>query len=173
MESKKPQGPSRAVLIASAIVLCLVLVGAAIFLRDEGARPGAGRRFPAASALQPLFERCDDTPTVEAVDGFTRTSCKTQTHPAFMIYSDADGDVLVRAGLMVPMQGRAEELGERAAVGLEMFSLFAGEPAESFLPSDSLAAIGVRETRFDRNGWIFRTQPMGNISLVFSVIPHD
>ncbi|UCH30713.1 MAG: hypothetical protein JSV06_06730, partial [Myxococcales bacterium] len=92
MKSKKSQGPSRAVLVASAVILSAVLVGSAYFLRDESARSDRAGLSPAASTLQPLFERCDGEPTVEAVDGLTRTTCTCREHPTFMIYTDADGE---------------------------------------------------------------------------------
>jgi hypothetical protein len=77
----------------------------------------------------------------------------------------------VRAGLMVPMYGRAEDLTERKLVGLEMFSLMAGQPAESFLTPEMVADIGVRTTRVLREGLAYGTQPMANVGLVFTVTP--
>ena len=71
MESKKSQGPSRATLVSSAVVVCAVLVGAAYFMRDEGVTTVVAPSSPAASALQPLFERCKGEPNVEVVDGLT------------------------------------------------------------------------------------------------------
>lgn len=171
MESKKSQGPSRAVLVSSAVVLCAVLVGAAYFLRDESAARMAAASSPAASALQPLFERCEGEPSTEVVDGLTRTTCTSQTHPAFMVYQDANPSVIVRAGLMVPLHGRPEDLAERKLVGLEMFSLMAGEPADSFLPPEVLGDIGVRATRVVREGLAYETQAIANVGLVFTVTP--
>lgn len=170
MESKKSQGPSRAVLVGSAAIVCAVLVGATYFLRDENARSTSGRSSPATSTLQPLFERCDAEPGVEVVEGLTRTTCTAQEHPAFMIYSDADGDVIERAGLMVPMHGRPGQLAERTLVGLEMFSLIAGAPAETFLSPEVIADIGVRETRVVHDSLVYVTQPIANVGLVFSVL---
>ena len=171
MESKKSQGPSRATLVSSAVVVCAVLVGAAYFMRDEGVTTVVAPSSPAASALQPLFERCEGEPNVEVVDGLTRTTCTSQTHPAFMVYQDVNDSVIVRAGLMVPMYGRAEDLTERKLVGLEMFSLMAGQPAESFLTPEMVADIGVRTTRVLREGLAYGTQPMANVGLVFTVTP--
>jgi hypothetical protein len=122
--------------------------------------------------LQPLFERCDGEPEVEAVDGIRRTTCTTRQHPTFMLYSDVSGDVIDRAGLMVPMYGRSQQYEERKLLGLELFSLIAGAPAESFLPADQLADIGARQTRFTREGLVYMTQPLANVGLVFTVM-HD
>lgn len=171
MESKKSQGPSRAVLVSSALVLCAVLLGAAYFLRDEIESPMGATSSPAASTLQPLFERCEGEPSTEVVDGLTRTTCTSQRHPAFMVYQDVNRSAIVRAGVMVPLYGRQEELAERKLVGLELFSLMAGEPASSFLPPEMLADIGVRATRFMREGHAYATQPMANVGLVFTVTP--
>ncbi|UCH28726.1 MAG: hypothetical protein JSV06_10665 [Myxococcales bacterium] len=169
MKSKKSQGPSRAALVASAVILSAVLVGSAYFSRDENARSSRARPSPAASTLQPLFERCDGEPTVEVVDGLTRTTCTCREHPTFMIHTDVDGEAIERAGLMVPMYGREQDLEERKLVGLELFSLIAGAPAETFLPPEQLAEIGVRQTRFTHKGLTYATQPVGNVGLVFSV----
>jgi hypothetical protein len=171
MESKKSQGPSRAVLVSSAAALCAVLIGAAFFLRDESATPMGASPSPAASALQPLFERCEGDPDVEVVDGLTRTTCTSRTHPAFMVYQDANGSVIVRAGLMVPLYGRHEELAERKLMGLELFSLMAGEPAESFLPPEMVADVGARATRVVREELAYETQPVANVGLIFTVTP--
>ena len=106
---------------------------------------------------------------MEVVDGLTRTMCTSRKHPAYMIYVDADGDALERAGLMVPMHRKRQAREERKLVGLEMFSLIAGAPAESFLPPEQLADIGARATRFTHEGLVYETQPMANVGLVFSV----
>lgn len=171
MESEKSQGPSRAVLISSAVILCAVLVGAAYFMGDETEAIPVAASSPAASTLQPLFERCEGEPSVEVVEGLTRTTCTSRTHPAFMIYQDANDSVIIRAGVMVPMYGRSGELAERTLVGLEMFGLMAGVPAESFLSPETMAEIGVRPTRLAREGLDYRTQPMANVGLVFTVAP--
>lgn len=171
MEPKKSQGPSRGVLVASAIMICVVLLGAAYFMRDGSSRSESRREPPAISTLDPLWARCDDEPTVEMVEGLSRTTCTARTHPAFMMFADTDGDAIHKAGLMVPLRGRRGELAERTAVGLELFSLMAGEPADSFLPPELMADIGVRETHFERDGLLYVTQPMAEVGLVFSVIP--
>lgn len=171
MESKKSQGPSRAVLIASAIIICVALLSAAYFMRDEASRSKSQRTAPATSTLEPLFARCDSEPKVEMVDGLSRTTCTARTHPAFMIFADADGDAIRKAGLMVPLRGSTGELAERTAVGFELFSLMAGEPAESFLPAELIADVGVRETHFERDGLLYVTQPMAEVGVVFSVLP--
>ena len=130
------------------------------------------RSSPAASTVQPLFARCDEEPTVEIVEGFTRTVCTRREHPVYMIFRDElHEDVIERTGLMVPMYGRPQQFAERKLVGLELFSLVAGAPAEEFLPPDQLAEIGVSETRFTRDGLVYVTQPMASVGLVFSVIP--
>lgn len=170
MEPEKPQGPSRAVLVGSAALLCVALVGVAYFLRDDAGSTVPAAASPAASTLQPLFERCTGAPTVEMVEGATRTTCTESGHPSFMVYQDVSDGAIQRAGLMVPMYGRSQQLEERKLVGLELFSLFAGAPAEAFLPPDQLAVIGAQQTRFAREGWVYLTQPMANVGLVFSVI---
>jgi hypothetical protein len=88
-----------------------------------------------------------------------------------MVYQDANDSVIVRAGVMVPLHGRSEDLAERKLVGLEMFSLMAGEPADSFLPPEAMADIGVRGTRTMREGLAYETRPMANVGLVFTVSP--
>ena len=72
---------------------------------------------------------------------------------------------------MVPLYGRTQMLEERKLVGLELFSLIAGVPADSFLPPEQLAELGTRETRFVREGLVYRTQPMASVGLVFTVTP--
>jgi len=171
MNGKKSQGPSRVTLATSAMVLCAVLVGVAYFMRDESTSIVGAPSSPAASALQPLFDRCTGERSTEVVDGLNRTTCTSQTHPAFMVYQDANDSVIVRAGVMVPLHGRSEDLAERKLVGLEMFGLMAGEPADSFLPPEAVADIGVRSTRIMREGLAYETQPMANVGLVFTVGP--
>ncbi len=171
MEGKKSQGPSRATLAASAVVLCAVLVGAAYFMRDESVPMIGAASSPATSTLQPLFERCEGEPSTEVVDGLNRTTCTSQTHPAFMVYQDASDSVIVRAGVMVPLHGSTEDLAERMLVGLEMFGLMAGESADSFLSAEMVEDIGVRVTRVRRNGLAYETQPIANVGLVFTVTP--
>lgn len=173
MKSQESPVPSRASLIASAAFICVVLAGAAVFFRDESPPPRDARLSPAPAALQPLLRRCGETPKVEVLDGVTRRTCTGREHPVFMLYVDTSGDVVQRAGLMVPMPGRRQELEERKLVGLELFSLVAGVPAESFLPPDMLAEIGTRETRIVRDGLVYMTQPMANVGLVFSVLHED
>lgn len=151
-------------------MLCVVLVGSAYLSRRATPPPRSGVSSPAASVLQPLFERCDEEPTVEAVDGIQRTTCTMRQHPTFMIYSDVSGEAIERAGLMVPMHGRAQQYEERKLVGLELFTLMAGVPAESFLPADQLANIGAEETRFTREGLVYLTLPLANVGLVFTVM---
>ena len=171
MEPKKSQGLSRTTLLTRAVVLCVALIGAAYFFRDESQRVEANASLPAASTLQPLFERCTGEPQSEVVDGLTRTTCTSQSHPAFMVYQDADSDVIVRAGLMVPMYGRDQQYQERKLLGLEMFSLIAGSPAETFLEPEILGDIGVGVTRVVHEGLVYQTQPMANVGLVFTVLP--
>ena len=171
MESKKSQGPRRAVFVGGAAIACMLL-GVVVYLSRGDAPSNAPRRSsPAASTIQPLFARCDEEPSVKIVEGFTRTVCTRREHPSYMIFQDALGNVIERTGLMVPMYGRPQQFAERKLVGLELFSLVAGTSAEEFLPSDQLADIGVRETRFARDGLVYVTQPMASVGLVFSVIP--
>lgn len=171
MDAKKSQGPSRTVLVASAVVLCAVLVGAAYFLRDESKRAEPAASAPAASALKPLFDRCEGEPSVEIVDGLTRTTCTNQAHPAFMVYQDANEHVIVRAGLMVPMYGLETLYEERKLLGLELFTLMAGVPSETFIGPDVMSQIGVTTTRVIREGLVYQTQPMANIGLIYTVAP--
>jgi hypothetical protein len=171
MDTKKSQGPSRAVLAVSAVVLCALLIGAALFLRDENKAPKPAASSPAASTIQPLFDRCTGEPSNEVVDGLDRTTCTSQDHPAFMVYLDSHDGTVVRAGLMVPMYGREEDRIERNEVGLELFRLMAGAPAETFMAPDLLAQIGVTETRVERGGLVYQTRPMANVGLVFAVFP--
>ncbi len=171
MDAKKSRGPSRSVLVAGAVASCAVLVGAAYFLWNETQRPKPAASAPAASALQPLFDQCEGEPSVEIVDGLTRTTCTNQTHPAFMIYQDADERAIVRAGLMVPTHGLQSLYEERKLVGLELFSLMAGAPAETFLRPEVMSQIGVSETRVVREGLVYQTSAIADIGLIFTVAP--
>lgn len=171
MDTKKSQGPSRAVLAASAVVLCTVLVIIAQFLRDEEQRPEPAASSPASSTIQPLFDRCTGEPSTEVVDGLDRRLCTSQDHPAFMVYLDSDAGQVVRTGLMVPMYGREELRIERNELGLELFRLMAGAPVDTFMSPELLAQIGVSDTRVEREGLVYQTRPMANVGLVFSVFP--
>ena len=171
MEPKKPQGPGRATLLVSAVVLCVVLIGAAYLMRDESMQVEVTASLPAASTLQPLFDRCGGEPSTEVVDGLTRTTCTSQSHPAFMVYQDANAEVIVRAGLMVPMYGKDQQYEERKLLGLELFSLVSGMPVETLLEPEVLADVGVAATRTVRDGLVYQTQPMANVGLVFTVMP--
>ena len=170
MEPKESQGPSRTTLLVSVVVLCVALVGVAYFLRDESHRVEVSASLPAASTLQPLFDRCEGEPGTEVVDGLKRTTCTSRSHPAFMVYQDATADVIVRAGIMVPLYGNDQQLEERKLVGLEMFSLVAGVPVETFLQPEVLADVGVSMTRVVHEGLVYQTQPMANVGLVFTVM---
>jgi hypothetical protein len=168
MEATKPQGPSRAVLIGSAALLTLVLVGAAYFLGDSSpamlARPSL-----VASTFQPLLERCDDEPRTEPRDGTVRTSCLRREDPAFAFYAEARGDAIEKAGLMVPASSREEDRDARTSLGLELFSLIAGVPAQSFIPTEQLQDIGSAKTELVRDGLVYVTEPVAGVGLVFSV----
>jgi flagellar biosynthesis/type III secretory pathway M-ring protein FliF/YscJ len=171
MKSEKSQGRRRNGVLIGATALAVVAFGAALFLWSERAPRRVDWTSPATSTLRPLLDRCDAEPSVEIVEGLTRATCTAREHPVFMIFYDADDGALARVGLMVPMDARPEELAERIPVGYEMFSLVAGAPAESFLPPIFRNDVGVRDTSFTRDGWVYAAKPMGNVGLVFSVMP--
>ena len=173
MKSEKSQGRHRNAALIGVVVLTAIATGVALFFWKQRAPEELDWTSPATSTLRPLLERCDVEPSVEVVDGLTRTTCTARTHPAFMIFYDADDGALRRVGLMVPMHANPEELAERIPVGFQMFSLVAGEPAESFLPESFQADVAVRETSFTRDARVYATKPMGSVGLVFSVTPEE
>ena len=172
MEATKPQGPSRAVLIGSAALLTLVLVGAAYFLGDSSPAM-LDRPSLVASKFQPLLERCDDDPRTEPRDGALRTSCVCRRDPAFAFYAEADGDAIDKAGLMVSLNSGDEDRKAGTDLGLELFSLMAGVPAQSFIPAEQLQDIGIVKTELARDGLIYVTGPVAGDGLVFSVSRED
>jgi hypothetical protein len=185
MEPKKSQGPSRATVAGSAAFICVLLVGAAYFLRDDSldavdeqptpATSEASTAFatgaPAASTLQPLLDRCDEGFNEDAGAGRTRTRCTAKKHPAFMMEVLGQGDEVERASMLVPMRGTLSQLLERTQVGLELFGLVAGTNADVFLPRDYLDAMGTSETSFVFQGRTYITQPIANVGLLFVVMP--
>lgn len=172
-ERKKSQGPSLAVVAASAVVLCAVLVGAAYWLRDDG-QPATEEPTPlAASTLQSLYARCEDGPNQEVVDGRALTRCTCKTHPAFMMEVSGDGDEIESVSMLVPMGGTMNQLLDRMLVGLDMFGLVAGVRADLFLPKDYMESIGTSETSLVYQARVYSTQPIANVGLMFSVSPED
>lgn len=171
MEPKKSQGPSRAAVAGSAVVVCAVLIGAAYWLRDVSPQ-ATGEPSPlAASNLQTLYARCEGGLTQDVVDGRTRTRCETKAHPAFMMEVIGDGDQIESAKMLVPLQGTMNQLLDRMLVGLEMFGLVAGVRADLFLPKEYMDAIGTSKTSLVYQERVYTTQPVTNVGLVFSVTP--
>ena len=169
----KSQGPSHLVVGASALVLCAVLVGAAYWLRVEPKPAAAVPSTLAASKLQPLYERCDEGPTRDLVDGRPVTRCTCKTHPAFMMEVIEEGGEIERASMLVPLRGTMNQLLDRMLVGLEMFGLVAGVSADRFLPKGYTDAIGTSETHMVYQGRVYQTRPVPSLGLVFLVMRED
>jgi len=172
-KSKKSQGPSPATVAGSALFLCVVLVGAAYFFRDESQQAGGEQSPPAASTLHTILSRCEEQSTEDADDGRTQTRCTAKKHPAFMIEVRSLGDEVEAVSMLVPMRGTTEQLFDRMGLGLELFSLMAGVEADAFLPKEYMDAIGSSETSLVFKGRAYNTLPIANVGLVFSVIPED
>lgn len=168
-ERKKSQGPSHAVVGASALLFCAVLVGAAYWLRMDAGPAAAGPPTVAASKLLTLYERCEGGPSHDVVDGRPQTRCASKVHPAFMLEVIEDGGQIERATMLVPLGGTMNRLLDRMLVGLEMFGLVAGVPANVFLPKEYTDAIGTAETNLVYQGRVYRTQPIAGVGLMFSV----
>ena len=171
MEPKKSQGPGLAKIAGSAVLVCLLLVGAAYLFKDRSQSASGEQGSLATSRLQSILTRCEDTPVVDLDDGRERLRCGNKSHPAFMIEVTGNAEDIYSAGMMVPMRGSVSELQERMQLGLEMFGLIAGVQAEVFLPRDYIDAIGTRETSFAFEGRSYVTQPVANVGLVFVVRP--
>lgn len=171
MKRKKSQGPSLAAVAGSAVLLCAVLVGSAYWLRDETPSGPVEPRLPAASTLQSIIERCEGEVERAPFGEGTRTRCTRKSHPAFMVeIVDQEGE-FQHATMMVPMQGNMNRLLDRMLVGVELFGAVAGVPADRFLPKSYTEAIGTRETELVYEGRAYRTKPMANVGLIFSVTP--
>ena len=168
-ERKKLQGPSHAVVGASALVFCAVLVGAAYWLRVDAGPAAVGTSTLATSKLHTFYERCEGGPSHDVVDGRPRTRCASKAHPAFMLEVIEDGGQLERATMLVPLGGTMNQLLDRMLVGLEMFGLVAGVPADVFLPKEYMEAIGTAETNLVYQGRVYLTQPVAGVGLMFSV----
>jgi hypothetical protein len=171
VEPKKSQGPSRAAIAGSAVVVCAVLIGASIWLRDDSPQATVEPSPLAASKLQALYDRCQDGFSQDVVDGRTRTRCQTKVHPAFMMEVIGEGDEIESAKMLVPLRGSMNQLLDRMLVGLEMFSLMAGVRADRFLPKEYMDAIGTSNTSLVFEDRVYTTQPVANVGLVFSVTP--
>ena len=155
-ERKKSQGPSHAVVGASALVFCAVLVGAAYWFRvDAGVCCGRAQRPLRLPSFTRFYERCEGGPSRDVVDGRPRTRCTSKTHPAFMMEVIGDGDEIERASMLVPLGGTMNQLLDRMLVGLEMFGLVAGVSADVFLPKEYMDAIGTAETRLVYQGRVY------------------
>ena len=171
MEQKKPQGPSKITVALSAVVLCVVLIGASYFFRDESQRARHQPSPPAASMLQGFLKRCDEGPVYDSVDGRMRTRCTAKSHPAFMLVLVGDGEALDSAKMLVPVQGNSTRDAELQQLGLDLFSAVAGVSAESFLPVEFLDAVGVSRTSFVFEGRTYTTLPAADVGLVFEIGP--
>ena len=170
-ERKKSRGPSHAVVAASALVFCAVLVGAAYWFRMDAGPAPVGTASLATSKLHSFYERCEGGPSRDVVDGRPRTRCASKAHPAFMMEVIGEGDDIERANMLVPQSGTMNQLLDRMLVGLEMFGLVAGVRADLFLPREYMDSIGTTETSLVYQGRVYRTQPVANLGLVFSVAP--
>jgi hypothetical protein len=171
MEPKKSQGPGLAKIAGSAVLVCLVLVGAAYLFKDRSQPTSGEEGSLATSRLQWILSRCEEAPAVDLVDGRERLRCGNKSHPAFIIEVTGTGEDVYSAGMMVPMRGSVAKLDDRIQLGLEMFGIVAGTQAEVFLPSDYIDAIGTRETSFAFEGRSYVTQPVANVGLLFLVRP--
>lgn len=169
MEQKKSQGPSLAAVAASAVLLCAVLVGAAYWLGDDGEPTPAEPSPLAASTFHTLYERCEGGPVQDVADGRARIRCSCRKHPAFMMEVRGEGEAIERANMLVPLRGTMNQLLDRMLVGLEMFGLVAGVSAERFLPKEYMDSIGTSPTSLVYQGRVYRTKPVANVGLVFSV----
>jgi hypothetical protein len=165
----KSQGPSHIVVGASALVFCAVLVGAAYWLRVEPQPAAAVTPTLAASRLQPLYERCDEDPSRDLLDGRPVIRCTCRAHPAFMMEVIEENGEIERASMLVPLRGTMNQLLDRMLVGLEMFGLVAGVSADRFLPKEYTDAIGTSETHLVYQGRVYQTRPVPSLGLVFLV----
>jgi hypothetical protein len=170
MEPEKSQGPSRAVVAGSAVVVCAVLIGAAYFLRDDGQQQPSP---VTASWLDAILARCEEGPTQDIVDGRVRTRCASETHPAFLIEVIGSGDEIDSAKMLVPMRGSTNDILDRILFGLEMFGAIAGERADAFLSTEYLDAIGMSKTSVVFQGRLYSTGVIAEVGLIFAVTPPD
>jgi hypothetical protein len=170
-ERKKSQGPSHAVVGASALLFCAVLVGAAYWLRDDAGPAAVGPSTLATSKLHTLYERCEGGPSHDVVDGHPRTRCASKAHPAFMMEVIENGDEIERASMLVPLGGTMNQLLDRMLVGLDMFGLVAGVRADLFLPKEYMDSIGTTKTTLVYQGRVYTTQPIANVGLMFAATP--
>jgi hypothetical protein len=170
MEPEKSQGPSRATVAGSAVLVCAVLFGAAYFLRDDSQQQPSP---VTASWLDPILARCEEGPTHDIVDGRVRTRCSTETDPAFLIEVIGSGDEIDSAKMLVPMRGSTNDILDRILFGLEMFSALAGVRADAFLSEEYLDAIGVSKTGVVFQGRLYSTGPIAEVGLIFAVTPPD
>jgi len=170
MEPEKSQGPSRAVVAGSAVVVCAVLIGAAYFLRDDRQQQPSP---VTASWLDAIIARCDEGPTHDIVDGRVRTRCSTDTHPAFLIEVIGSGDEIDSAKMLVPKRGSTNDILDRILFGLEMFGAIAGARPETFLSKEYLDAVGLSKTGVVFQGRLYSTGPIPEVGLILAVTPPD
>jgi hypothetical protein len=170
MQPKKSQGPSRATVAGSAVVVCAVLIGAAYFLRDDSQQQPWPVKTP---WLDAILARCDEGPTHDLVDGRVRTRCSTDTHPAFLIEVIGSGGKIDSAKMLVPMRGSTNDILDRILFGLEMFGAIADARPESFLSKEYLDAVGLSKTGVVFQGRLYSTGPIPEVGLIFAVTPPD
>ncbi len=168
-ERKTSQGPSHATVAASALLVFAVLIGAAYWLGTEGEPTTAEPSALATSTLRALYERCEGGPSHDFFDGRSRARCNSRTHPAFMMEVIGDGEEIERANMLVPLGGTMSQVLDRMLVGLEMFGMVAGVRADLFLPKQYMDAIGTSKTSLVYQGRVYRTEPIPNVGLMFSV----
>ncbi len=173
MEPKKSQRPSLATLGGSAVLVSVVLIGAAYFLRDDNRQLAGESSSSEASTLHAILARCEEGPTEDVIDGRTRTRCTTKAHPAFMIEVIGEGEEIESVSMLVPMRGTMNQLLDRMLLGLEMFGVVAGLQADAFLPREYMDAIGTSKTSLVFQGRVYTTEPIANVGLMFSVTPAD
>ncbi|MFW2388241.1 MAG: hypothetical protein ACN4G0_07890 [Polyangiales bacterium] len=173
MEPKKSQGPSVAALAGTAVLLCVVLVGVALWVRDDGKSATADGTPIAASTLQPLYDRCESELSQDVVNGRNRTRCNRTSHPAFMLEVLGTADQIDEAKMLVPLGGSMNKLLDRMLVGLEMFGLVAGLRADLFMPKEHTDGIGTSKTSLVYEGRVYATQPITGVGLMFAVGPEE
>jgi len=170
MQPKKSQGPSRATIAGSAVLVCAVLVGAAYFLRDDRQQQPSPVIAP---WLDAIVARCEEGPTHDIIDGRVRTRCATETHPAFLIEVIGSGDETDSAKMLVPMRGSTNDILDRILFGLDMFGAIAGARPETFLSKEYLDAVGLSKTGVVFQGRLYSTGPIPEVGLILAVTPPD
>jgi hypothetical protein len=173
MEAKKSQGPSVAAIAGSAVLVCAVLVGAALWLHDDGEPATADVGPVAASTLQPIYDRCESEISQDVVDGRARIRCDRKSHPAFILEVRGAGDEIDTAKMLMPVGGTMNEVLDRMLVGLEMFGLVAGVRVDQFMPKEHTDAIGTSRTSLVYQGRVYTTDRIPTVGLIFAVTPEE